>query len=69
MEELTVAVGESGSVITGYRYEQNIYSDSQFLKDSLENAPEQEEERILVADGAYGGKETATRRRPRTSAS
>ena len=27
-----------GSVITDYRYEQNVQSDSQFLKDSIENA-------------------------------
>ena len=51
------AVGERGSVVTDYRYEQNIHSDSQFLKDSIGSAPEQEGECILVADGAYGGKE------------
>ena len=49
------SVGENGSVITDYQYEQNIYSDSQFLKDSIDSAPEQEEECILIADGAYGG--------------
>ena len=49
------AVGESGSGLTGYQYEQNIYSDSQFLKDSIENAPGQEEGSILIADEAYGG--------------
>ena len=31
--------------------------DSQFLKDSIGRAPEQEEESVLVADGAHGGKE------------
>ena len=29
---------ESGSVITDYRYEQNVQSDSQFLKDSIGRA-------------------------------
>lgn len=29
------SVGENGSVITDYQYEQNIYSDSQFIKDRL----------------------------------
>ena len=32
---LEEAVGSGGSVITDYQYEQNNYSDSQFLKDSL----------------------------------
>lgn len=53
---LEETVGEKGSVITDYQYEQNIYSDSQFLKDSLEKTPVQEEGSILVADGAYSGK-------------
>lgn len=50
-------VGSSGSVITDYQYEQNNYSDSQFLKDSLERTPDQEETVTLVTDGAYCGKE------------
>ena len=49
------AVGENGSRLTDYQYEQNTYSDSQFLKDSIDSAPGQEEESILIADGAYGG--------------
>lgn len=44
-------------MVTDYQYEQNTYSDSQFLKDSLEKTPVQEEEGILIADGAYSGKE------------
>ena len=51
------AVGENGSGLTDYRYEQNVHSDSQFLKDSIDSAPGKEEERILIADGADGGKE------------
>lgn len=50
-------VGSSGSVVTDYQYEQNNYSDSQFLKDSLERTPEQADPVTLVADGAYSGKE------------
>ena len=49
------AVGENGSRLTDYQYEQNTYSDSQFLKDSIDSAPKQEEDTILIADGAYGG--------------
>ena len=49
------AVGENGSRLTDYQYEQNIYSDSQLLKDGIEKAPGQEEGSILIADGAYWG--------------
>lgn len=42
---------------TDYQYEHNTYSDSQFLKDSLSQKPVQEETVILIADGAYSGKE------------
>ena len=50
-------VGKNGTVITGYQLEQNNYSDSQFLKDSLDRTDIQEEESILITDGAYSGKE------------
>lgn len=50
MEE---SVGENGSVITDYQFEQNTYSDSQFLADTL-NAMEPSEEPVTIAtDGAY----------------
>lgn len=54
---LEEAVGENGSVVTDYQYEQNTYSDSRFLKDSLSKRAVQEEKSILVTDGAYSGKE------------
>lgn len=54
---LEETVGKNGSVITDYQYEQNNYSDSQFLKDSLKRSEVQEEEITLVTDGAYSGKE------------
>lgn len=54
---LEETVGKNGSVITDYQYEQNNYSDSQFLKDSLKRSGVQEEEIILITDGAYSGKE------------
>lgn len=51
-------VGETGSVITDYAYEQNIYSDSHFLKDYLARQQEKEEiETTLVTDGAYSGEQ------------
>lgn len=52
---LTETVGKHGSLITDYAYEQNTYSDSQFLKDHLENEPSHDKRVIMVADGAYGG--------------
>lgn len=54
---LEESVGSSGTVITDYQYEQNNYSDSQFLKDSLKRAEIQEETTTLITDGAYSGKE------------
>ena len=47
------SVGENGSVVTDYQFEQNTYSDSQFLHDSLEKMEEQEETVIISTDGAY----------------
>lgn len=54
---LEESVGENGSVITDYQYENNTYSDSQFIKDHLETLEKQEEAINLVADGAYSGVE------------
>ena len=51
---LTETVGENKSLVTDYAYEQNIYSDSQFLKDHLDKEPVYEQEIVMVADGAYG---------------
>lgn len=51
------AVGRNGSVVTDYQFEKNTYSDSQFLKDSLERNGHSDETSILVTDGAYFGEE------------
>ena len=53
------AVGENGSVVLDYQFEQNNYSDSQFLKDSLERNGSPEEESVVVTDGAYFGEENS----------
>ena len=50
---LEETVGKNGSVVTDYEYEPNIYSDTQFLKDRLEELPEQEDPLLLVTDGGY----------------
>lgn len=54
---LEEAVDKNGSVITDYQFEQNSYSDSRFLKESLKRTDVQKEESTLITDGAYSGKE------------
>lgn len=49
------AVDRSGSVITDYQFEQNIYSDGRFLADYMESIGYQEETVTIVADGGYSG--------------
>jgi hypothetical protein len=46
-------VGPEGSVITDYQYDQNIKSDSSFIKEHLEQSSQAEESTIIVTDGAY----------------
>lgn len=53
---VTEVSGENGSIVTDYQYETNTYSDSQFLKDSLEGMGKQEEQVTVVTDGAYAGR-------------
>lgn len=47
--------GETGSIVTDYQYHQNVCSDSQFLKEYLEEAEKQEKTVTIVTDGAYAG--------------
>lgn len=49
------ASGKNGSIIEDYQYEQNIHSDSQFLKETLEGMEKQAETVTIVTDGAYSG--------------
>ena len=51
------SVGENGSVVTGYEYETNNAGDSAMLKSHLEMMDRQEQETLMVADGAYAGEE------------
>ena len=50
-------VDDRASIISDYDYQTNIYSDSQFIKDSMETLGDQEEALTIVADGAYGGED------------
>lgn len=54
---LEESVGTYGSVVTEYQYEQNIHSDSEFIKDHLKQMEVQTEQTIIIADGAYSGTE------------
>lgn len=51
------SAGSAGTAVTDYQYEQSIYSDSQFLKDSLNETGIMETESVLVTDGGCGGGE------------
>lgn len=52
---VTEDVGENGSIISDYQFEQNTHSDSDFLEEHLEQEEKTPERRTLVADGAYSG--------------
>lgn len=54
---LEESVDSNGSVITDYQYDVNIRSDSDFLKENIEQQNESEETVTLVTDGAYYGDE------------
>lgn len=54
---VTEIAGKNGSIVTDYQYEQNTYSDSQFLKDTLEAMGKQPEAVTIVTDGAYPSEE------------
>ncbi len=47
--------GGDGSVVTGYQYEQNTHSDSDFAKEAIGSFGKQEEEVTVIADGAFSG--------------
>ena len=50
-------VGENGSVVTDYQVEQNIHSDSQFMKDYIQGLDDDQPKSVVITDGAYGGEE------------
>lgn len=50
---LEESVGENGSIITDYQFEQNTYSDSQFLEDTLAAMEPNKETVTIATDGAY----------------
>ena len=51
------SIGKNGSIVTDYQFDTNNKSDSEFLKEHLEQIGEQDEKTLLIADGAYSGVE------------
>ena len=49
--------GENGNIITQYSYDVNIHSDAHFGKEVIENLGKQEEEIVLIGDGAFASEE------------
>lgn len=49
------SVGDNGSIVTDYQYDQNIHSDSQFLKEAIDSVKGSTETVVFIADGAYSG--------------
>lgn len=56
---LEEVVGKNGSAVIDYRYEQNIYADTNFLKERIEELPRQEQETSMIVDGGYYSEENA----------
>lgn len=54
---VTESVGDNGSIVTDYQYDQNTKSDSEFLKDYIGNAETPVFRETIIADGAYSGEE------------
>lgn len=52
LSEQTIVENETRRLRT---YEQNIHSDSLFIREHLERMDVQEEKTVMVADGAYSG--------------
>ncbi|WP_334137106.1 transposase [Muricomes intestini] len=50
---------DKASIVVDYQFEQNTYSDSQFLKDYINRQPEENESATLVTDGGYCGNDNA----------
>lgn len=50
---VTESVGENGSIVTDYQFEQNNHSDTEFLDEHLDSEEKTPGERTLVTDGAY----------------
>ena len=62
MGNVVETISDDGlGVVTTMDYAQNIHSDSQFLKDYLDQRPDDAAPEIMIADGAYGGQENVQR--------
>ena len=53
------SVGENSSLVVDYDYQQNTYTDNQFMKDYLNRKKDFSDGSFLVADGAYSGEKNS----------
>ena len=51
------SVGKNGSIVTDYQFDANNKSDSEFLKEHLDQIGKQDEKTIMITDGSYSGSE------------
>lgn len=51
------SVGENGSIVTDYDFQQNTHSDSDFAREVIQEMGTQEEKVTLISDGAFGSTE------------
>lgn len=56
---ITEAVDDNGSFVTDYQYDVNTRSDTDFLREAIENTEAAEETTAMITDGAYGSEELA----------
>ena len=49
--------GENGSIITQYDFQTNLYPDTEFGADVIENLGPQEERTVMITDGAFASEE------------
>ena len=54
---ITEEVGDNGSIVKDYQFDQNTQSDHDFLEEHLQQEEKNPERRTLVADGAYSGED------------
>jgi hypothetical protein len=50
--------GENGNIITNYGYAVNVHADTEFAKEVVDELGSQDEQIVLVTDGAYASEET-----------
>ena len=58
---ITETVDKNGTIVTDYQYDVNTRSDTDFLREMIDNSKTAEETVALIADGAYASEELSQR--------